>query len=385
MAKENRMISYNTSVKLAGQTVVIKRFSNKQLKNYLVKRSTGRVQEKTPGQIYLERKERFRKSNQRAKDNVYDLIACNCDKVDRVDYLGNKQRIKFMTLTFKEDITDLRQANAMFTDFMKRLSYHHFGVRKNVIKYLAVPELQGKEGWVRENKGVWHFHVVLFNCPFTSNKKEHGRPLESIWGNGFVFINALKRGKNGKDVDGAYVAGYITKYMTKEIEYSLENREMKLKKNDKIKEVYDFDTHEKLGLKGMKRYQASRGLKKPQRGYFKIDSMGYAELLSILRLAKHKKCEEFSKAYEREIRLDNGQVIKSHMFLNSFTVLMEHLEDLKGFIKELSRTSYNYKELDAIEPHKKGKFDRWDALYEWHAQKYLAWIDGQEFAWGDVV
>ena len=62
---------------------------------------------------------------------------------------------------------------------------------------MARPEFQDKR-----RKGVVHYHVMFFNLPFIK-----ASDLRTIWGHGFVKINAID------DVDnvGAYMVGYMSK------------------------------------------------------------------------------------------------------------------------------------------------------------------------------
>jgi hypothetical protein len=91
-------------------------------------------------------------------------------------------------LTFKENISDLSEANSIFKNFIKRL-------KRQVpnLKYLAVPGFQAR--------GVVHYHV-LFNFEGESKK------LANIWGQGFVMINKIKNVNFFHD--------YVTKYISKE-------------------------------------------------------------------------------------------------------------------------------------------------------------------------
>jgi len=105
---------------------------------------------------------------------------------------------KFVTLTFKDDIEDLKKANNEFTKFIKRLK-RYFGID---IKYAAVPEVQ-QERFNKYGVKVWHYHVIFFNLPYIKSND-----LSDIWKNGFIKINRIDRVNN--------VGAYICKYMTKD-------------------------------------------------------------------------------------------------------------------------------------------------------------------------
>ncbi len=103
---------------------------------------------------------------------------------------SNPQLSKFMTLTFAENITDLREANYIFNQFIKRISYKY-----GDFEYLAVPEFQ--------KRGAVHYHL-LCKLPFVKVAD-----LQEIWGQGFIKINKIDDVNNV----GAYVCKYLTKDM----------------------------------------------------------------------------------------------------------------------------------------------------------------------------
>lgn len=119
---------------------------------------------------------------------------------------------KFLTLTFAENIQNIKQANYEFKKFRQRLEYKT-GIK---LKYVAVVEFQ--------KRGAIHYHVVIFNLPYIPNYE-----IQEVWKNGFIKINKVA----GVDNLGAYVS----KYMTKD--------------------------NEDVRLRGQKSYFCSRGLYKP--------------------------------------------------------------------------------------------------------------------------
>jgi len=124
-----------------------------------------------------------RQSCYRAKDNMRRLIIGNMHT--------HKEKAVFLTLTFKENITELSRANKQFRYFIKRMN----GYLGYPFRYVAVPEFQ--------MRGAVHYHMIVFNMPFIKGEKiEH-----EIWKNGATNIKLLKKGH------GAF--HYITKYMNK--------------------------------------------------------------------------------------------------------------------------------------------------------------------------
>ena len=64
----------------------------------------------------------------------------------------------FLTLTFKENITDVKKANYMFTKFKQRIDYEITKKKKSYLKYAGIIEFQ--------KRGAVHYHVLFFNMPF---------------------------------------------------------------------------------------------------------------------------------------------------------------------------------------------------------------------------
>ncbi len=93
-----------------------------------------------------------------------------------------------MTLTFADNITDLKIANYKFNQFVKRMTYRF----KN-FEYFAVPEFQ--------KRGAVHYHI-LCNLPYIEMDA-----LEYIWGHGHVNIRKVNKVNNF----GAYMSKYLGK------------------------------------------------------------------------------------------------------------------------------------------------------------------------------
>lgn len=128
------------------------------------------------------------KTSNRSARNVRRLVNSNIEEYS-----------KFVTLTFRDDVKDLKEANYIFKKFKQRLEYQ----LKINLKYLCVPEFT--------KKGRVHFHVIFFNLPFIKNTT-----LEMIWGQGFIKINKIDNCDN--------VGSYVAKYMTKENEQLIEQK-----------------------------------------------------------------------------------------------------------------------------------------------------------------
>lgn len=184
----------------------------------------------------------------------------------------------FITLTYAENMQDIKQADLDFKNFIKRFRYEY-----GAFDYIAVREFQ--------KRGAIHYHMICNPVLEWKNEKEL-RALEQqfglvddfeadivkktgkrnskrLWGFGWVDIQRLnKTKKEGKNVDN--VGAYLTKYMTKE---------------------YDDSR-----LHGHKAFLPSRGLSRPieYKGTILDDNIKY-----FIDEYKQKK-ETFTNHYENE-------------------------------------------------------------------------------------
>ena len=292
--KFTNIMFYNSYIKIAGDIVTLKTYSENQPYAYISKSVVGQRKELDPVERERIKKERFEKSCSRSKRKIFDLVACNANEL--LDYEGKKQMVKFLTLTFKENVQDLENANAEVTKFIKRLSYHAYKINKNVIKFLTVQELQ--------TRGAWHYHIVLFNVIYIP-----WADLIKIWGLVGVYINALKKG-----LDGTTVAKYIVKYISKGIIVGKNGNQTNVNdngENEGDKRLSDYDNYKKHNMENKKRYQCSRGLKRPIERKQKMTRSEYGQVSNfIMDYAKkdnegNKKIhfESYTNEYRGEINV----------------------------------------------------------------------------------
>lgn len=109
----------------------------------------------------------------------------------------------FITLTFDENITDVQKANKQFKYFIDKIRR----VKKD-FKYLCVSEFQ--------KRGAIHYHLLTNininddTLMYTQRDNKNFRHIK-YWHNGFDSVEILKG-------DAKKVIGYISKYMTKDID-----------------------------------------------------------------------------------------------------------------------------------------------------------------------
>ena len=101
---------------------------------------------------------------------------------------SNQDFDKFVTLTFTENLQDIKIANRHFNKFIMRLKYQY-----SDLKYISIIEFQ--------KRGAIHYHF-LCNLPYIENQT-----LRDIWTFGHVKINKIKNVTN----IGAYVCKYLSK------------------------------------------------------------------------------------------------------------------------------------------------------------------------------
>lgn len=124
-----------------------------------------------------------------------------------------KESDKFLTLTFKENITDRKHTNYEFMKFIQRLKYE---VGEKEFEYIGVVE--------KQKRGAIHYHVIFFGLPFIKANK-----LKDLWSHGNIKVNKI-------NIDDG-LSSYLSKYITKDLDNGRNKKE--------------------------KRYLSSKGLMKP--------------------------------------------------------------------------------------------------------------------------
>jgi hypothetical protein len=108
----------------------------------------------------------------------------------------------FMTFTFRQNLTDIIEANRRFHNFILRLNQELLLSKKSILKYSYVIEVQ--------ERGAFHFHMVVYNLPYIDNLIQR---LYYLW-NAEEQNGSANYKSNMKDVRN--VGAYVTKYMSKD-------------------------------------------------------------------------------------------------------------------------------------------------------------------------
>lgn len=174
--------AYDLKVVVSGKQVEVYKYKKSVWRNYKIDKENKL--EKEPKQLNIFEQQKLKKqrmqfSINRTKTEIRRLVN------------SNLQLNKFLTLTFADNITDLKIANRIFNKFVMRMMYKYPN-----FQYLAVPEFQ--------KRGAVHYHL-LCNLSYIKNIE-----LQKAWGQGFVKINRIDNVNN--------VGAYISKYLGKEMD-----------------------------------------------------------------------------------------------------------------------------------------------------------------------
>lgn len=128
-----------------------------------------------------------------------------------ISYVANNMVWKsFITLTFKDNITDLKIANRYFAKWRKCFARYCFKKLGYELKYVCVPEYQ--------KRGAVHYHLltnVPCGCELIPFQFDKSQKMYNVigWNNGFTSAFDLS------DTDDDFnVALYLTKYLYKDLD-----------------------------------------------------------------------------------------------------------------------------------------------------------------------
>lgn len=167
----------------------------------------------------------------------------------------------FITLTFAKNITDIDSANKRFRYFIDKVQR----IKKD-LKYLCITEFQ--------KRGAIHYHLLcnidISDTSLIYRQEDNEKFLHiKYWLDGFTSVEPIAN-------DTKKIIGYISKYMTKDIDNRLFNH---------------------------RRYFYSRNLKKPLESYIDLDNI--KESLFLQKIIQDKELiyqNDYINPY------DNGKV-----------------------------------------------------------------------------
>lgn len=241
-------------------------------------------------------------SARRAKRMIKRLIMANCFSWFKDN--GKPYLPITLTLTFADNIADLKQANYEFTKFIRRLNYETNAIegkdlKQSNLKYLAVFELQ--------ERGAIHYHMIFFNLPYMEDVYQK---MYKIWGQGRIMVGG--KDKNFKKVKNQKQLNKIVSYFVKYIQ----------------KSVYE----NYFPGKRTKKYITSKGLLKPQENSFvEVVSLVESKLPSESLVYKWDGETEYNQSDPRD------SIGKPANFLRWFNYFQYDLSDSPDLDKEISQ------------------------------------------------
>lgn len=197
------------------------------------------------------------------------------------------EKVRWCTLTYKENMTDPKRLYKDFHDFNLRFQYYCKTHGYSKPEYIVMMEPQGR--------GAWHAHLLYIwqdqKAPYISNQD-----FREMWGHGFVRIKKL----DNVDNVGAYLTAYLGDMEIDEMDVS-----KAVGKQCKVVEVEDEDGKKvkKAIVKGARldlypanfnMLRCSRGVKRP-----------VAEMMSQEEASK--KVSAATKTFESAIKLTDHE------------------------------------------------------------------------------
>ena len=217
----------------------------------------------------------------------------------------NPDNVLWVTLTYRENMTDTERLYVDFKKYMMRLRYWCKKNGHDLPEYITVQEPQGR--------GAWHVHEFLIwktKAPYIDNNSV----MQELWGQGFTKTKAL----HDCDNVGAYFSAYLGDMPLEDVERLPEAEKEKALSGSTIldKEFQDEQdrTKTKKFVKGGRLYlyppgmniiRTSRGIKQPE-----VEIMTLAEAKEKVSSAKLT----YSSAYEivGEDGTVHNRIIKSY-------------------------------------------------------------------------
>lgn len=182
-------------VKLTGNITEVMCSSHRSTGGYITKIDKDHFIDNRTGEV-----KEFKHIENRAQDkqNVAKSLSHGRDVINANVIFP--QNCRWLTLTYRENMTDTKRLLSNFRDFNKRCRalYGHY-------EYIACCEPQAR--------GAWHLHVILIFssvAPFMANDA-----VSKAWKQGFVSVRAL----DNVDNVGAYLTAYLGDMPLDEIDF----------------------------------------------------------------------------------------------------------------------------------------------------------------------
>lgn len=189
-------------IMLINQKIILKNYYSKaticgkHLEILFFNRIPKRKNRKIDTSKKITKEESLLMSRKRTIRKITNLIHCNVWQWPKKN--GKMFPPIFLTLTFREEITDLKTANRLYSEFIQNYNYRIFKEKIKRLQYIAVPEFQ-KNGRV-------HYHVLLFNLPYNVKNYDIAK---TVWKHGHIWMKSLYKS------NGYGISKYMSKYLVK--------------------------------------------------------------------------------------------------------------------------------------------------------------------------
>ena len=157
----------------------------------------------------------------------------------RANFRADRNEL-FMTLTYKENMTDPKRLMKDFEKFWKRLTYR---MKDRELGYISVAEPQGR--------GAWHLHVLV-KAMDGSNLYIDNKAVSQIWGHGMTQTERIEC-----EDCGAYFTTYFTQVQSHKWDIA-EPKKEPTKAQTKASRLHFYPM-------GFNFYRASRNMTKPEK------------------------------------------------------------------------------------------------------------------------
>lgn len=201
-------------------------------KEYVVL-STGEIKE------YQEKLE-----PKRQKENLYRTFN-RIRHLIRHNFTDEGDNQLFITLTYKENMTDTKRLMKDYQHFMQRLKRYY---RSHTLDYITIAEPQGR--------GAWHMHVLLKSDKpvLIIDNKDTWR----LWGQGFTSTKRLKA-----DDVGTYFTSYFTDLIVDEEGKELTEEEIAKLPPEEISKKRVKGSRLHMYPQNFKFFRKSQGIEEP--------------------------------------------------------------------------------------------------------------------------
>lgn len=202
------------------------------------------------------------------------------------------KRQLFITLTYKENMTDPEQLHDDFRNFWKRLQRAYKG---HDLDYISVAEPQGR--------GAWHIHLLLRSTSPLADDYKTQKRIHELWGHGLTWTERLGHVDNL----GIYFIAYLSN-----AEITPERvKSMGIDENDLIEKEgkrYLKGTRMHMYKDYFKIYRTSKGIEKPKTT---TDPEEIARIEKEYKRLRHIKIVEHEIEFERIQKEEKTKEVKN--------------------------------------------------------------------------